>query len=146
MAAARVKADDPVALDSPLEALCPVLGAWFDCTAVRASKRVGSYEVQLSEPEHVAAAGASWAAEEGAAPVLPAAQLRRRSEAMQDGDCDALAGGAKALCLLRRGGGLAPLWLDATVLSAARFPHRASGECQARASARVPASRSTHPR
>ena len=120
-----------LALDSPLEALCPDLGAWFDCTAVRAVK--GGAEVQPAEPEHVAAAGASWAA---ASPVLPASQLRRRSEAAQDADCDALRPGAAALCLLRRGGGLAPLWLDAALLRVSRFPHRASGECQAR---RVPA-------
>lgn len=119
-----------VALDSPLEALCPDLGAWFDCTAVRSVKGGACFEVQPAEPEHVAAAGASWAA---ASPVLPAAQLRRRSEAAQDGDCDALQPGAAALCLLRRGGGAAPLWLDAKLLRVARFPHRASGECQARA-------------
>jgi hypothetical protein len=118
-----------VTLDSPLEALCPDLGAWFDCTAVRSVKGGASFEVQPAEPEHVAAAGASWAA---ASPVLPAAQLRRRSEAAQDADCDALQPGAAALCLLRRGGGLAPLWLDAALLRVARFPHRASGECQAR--------------
>ena len=120
----------PVALGSPLEALCPALGAWFDCTAVRVVKGGAAFEVQPSEAEHVAAAGASWAA---AAPVLPATLLRRRSEAMQDGDCDAVAPGAPVLGLLRRGAGLAPLWLDAWLLRASRFPHRASGECQARA-------------
>jgi hypothetical protein len=125
-AAAAASAPPP---DGPLEVRCQELGAWFDCEVVKPA--AGGHELALSDAAHCMAAGASFCA--GAKPpVAPAQQLRRRSEAAQDSDCDLLVPGTRTLCLMRRGGGAAPLWLDATLVRAARFPHRASGECQAR--------------
>jgi hypothetical protein len=132
--AAAAAAAPALDASAPLEVLCPSLGAWFDCEVVRPAG-VGRHELSLCEPTHCAAAGASWSdgGGDGAKHVAAAKLLRRRSEAMQDADCGAVAAGMRALCLLRRGGGVAPLWVDATVVRAARFPHRFGGECQVRA-------------
>jgi hypothetical protein len=126
-------------VSAPLEVLCPSLGAWFDCDVARPAG-AGRHELSLCEPTHCAAAGASWPDEksgggDASKPVVTSKLLRRRSEAMQDADCDTVVAGTRALCLLRRGGGVAPLWVDATVVRAARFPHRFGGECQVRATA-----------
>jgi|APGre2960657444_1045066.scaffolds.fasta_scaffold00234_10 hypothetical protein len=122
--------------DGALELQCPQLGAWFDCEAATTASRT----VRLCDPEHCRAAGASWSADltaEGSLDAAPAL-LRPRSDAMQDGDCDAVTPGARVLCL-RRASGAAPLWVDATITSVTRFPHRAGGECQCLFSVRWPA-------
>lgn len=118
----------------PLELRCPVLCAWFDCTSSEAASGT-QRRVRLEDASHCEAAGASFACSidsRSGALEADVAQLRTRSAAAQDGDCGSLQRGVRVLALQRCGGGsgAATLWRDATLLSAARFPHLPDGCCQ----------------
>jgi hypothetical protein len=130
---------DDVAARSMLgevEVHCPSTGAWFDANALESDARLEHVSVRLCDPEHCRAAAASWAGKLGSGgvwPSCPAALVRRRSVAMQDGQCDSLAAGVTlALCLRR---GAVPVWIDTTVEAVSRFPHLPNGDCQVWASA-----------
>lgn len=130
-----------MSVPSELEVLCPVRGAWFDADALdhcldtvppRSDKK--HVRVRLCDPDFCCAAGASWANALDGDGVYsaPARLVRRRSVAMQDDQCDSLADGSPVLGLRR---GPVPLWVEATLLTVARFPHLPNGDCQARLAA-----------
>ena len=115
----------PAGLSGPLEAFCPVLGAWFDCFW-RAEAPCGAMVVELSEPAHAVAAGPSWLTGEAAATV-PAKQLRVRSKPLEDCECGTVPRGTKLVCLRRRQSGEAHLWTDAVLERQTCFLHTPAG-------------------
>ena len=116
-----------------VEVRCPTTGAWFDADALDSEQQTAHVHVRLCDPEHCHAAGASWAgklAADGVWPSCPAALVRRRSVAMQDGQCDSLSAAGTPVLGLRRGA--VPVWVDTTVDAVSRFPHLPNGDCQVR--------------